>query len=242
MNITAIIQARMGSTRLPGKVMNKLGDQTVLGHVINRVLAIPTLNQVIVATTTETEDDHICQEASHYGVNYFRGSRANVLSRYYEAAKEVKADVVVRITSDCPLLDPLISDKVITHFLDNDLDYSSSGLSGTFARGLDTEVFTFDALSRSYFHATKEYEYEHVTPYIYQHPDLFHIHAYSSSTDFSRYRLTLDTPEDWELISRIYGELYTGNIFHWNEILSLLERQPELALINAEVKQKKLGE
>ncbi|MDT9720516.1 glycosyltransferase family protein [Paenibacillus sp. ClWae2A] len=242
MNTIAIIQARMGSNRLPGKVMKILGDRSVLGHVIKRCLAIPSVNQVVVATSNLEEDTIICQEAERYGVSYYRGSQENVLSRYYEAAKENGAENIVRITSDCPLLDPNISESVISHFLDNNFDYSSSGLSGTFPRGLDTEVFTFYALERCYLEATIEYEHEHVTPYIYQHPEFFNFYKYYNSEDDSRYRLTLDTPEDWKLIQLIYKELYKGEIFYWEEIRQLLKNRPELMMINEGVKQKILGE
>lgn len=242
MNITAIIQARMGSTRLPGKVLKTLGDRTVLGHVITRCLAISSVNQVVVATTHLEEDEAVCREAERYNVTVYRGSLDHVLSRYYEAATQAKADVVVRITSDCPLLDPNISDGIIKHFLAHDYDYSSSGLSNTFPRGLDTEVFTFEALERSYTNAVKEYELEHVTPYIYLNRNRFKVYEYANESDQSAYRLTLDTPEDWELISRIYKELYAGEILYWPDVLSLLERKPELRHLNSMVRQKTLGE
>ncbi|MEK4239918.1 glycosyltransferase family protein [Paenibacillus sp. FSL H7-0714] len=242
MNITAIIQARMGSTRLPGKVLKKLADHTVLGHVITRCQAIPSVNQVIVATTVQEDDIDICKEALKYGVPIYRGNEDNVLSRYYEAAKEADSDIIVRITSDCPLLDPEISETVIQYFLNHNYDYISSGLDGTFPRGLDTEVFTFKALEVAYKQATQEYEFEHVTPYLYQNKEQFNIHAFQNHTDQSKYRLTLDTEEDWKLISKIYDELYKGEIFYINDILELFKRYPELACINAEVKQKKLGD
>ncbi|GGH33073.1 cytidylyltransferase domain-containing protein [Paenibacillus segetis] len=242
MNITAIIQARMGSTRLPGKVMKQLVDRTVLGHVITRCQAIPSINKIVVATTTLDEDKEICDEALNYGVSVYRGSKDDVLNRYYEAATREQSDVVVRITSDCPLLDPKVSEKVILHFLMNDYDYVSSGLSRTFPRGLDTEVFTFEALEQAHEQATKDYEFEHVTPYIYQNPEQFKVHAFSNHLDQSRYRLTLDTYEDWQLISKIYDALYNGDIFYWKNMLELLEREPKLPQINAEVRQKELGE
>lgn len=241
-NIIAIIQARMGSTRLPGKVMKMLGDRTVLGHVITRCKAIPSIDQIIVATTVQEEDITICEEALRYEVTVYRGSKDHVLYRYYEAAKQANADIVVRITSDCPLLDPLISDKVIQCFLSGDYDYVSSGLSNTFPRGLDTEVFSFKALEQTYEQATKDYEFEHVTPYIYQHQEQFKVYAFANDADQSGYRLTLDTDEDWELISKIYDELYKGNIFYWEDIHRLLEREPELTEINSTVRQKRLGE
>lgn len=242
MKIAAIIQARMGSTRLPGKVMKTLGDRTVIGHVIDRCRAIPSVTKVIVATTTSHEDDMICKEAERYGVSYYKGSEENVLSRYYEAAKISQADVIVRITSDCPLLDPQISNKVIEEFLRSGCDYVSSGLSETFPRGMDTEVFSFEALEESYFKATESFEKEHVTPYIYLHPDRFELQSFSNDTDLSGYRLTLDTEEDWSLISRIYDELYHGEIFGLPAVLELFARYPEFPLINKDVIQKKLGE
>lgn len=242
MDITVIIQARMGSTRLPGKVMKRLNDRTVLGHVISRCQAIPIINKVVVATTTLEEDRVICDEAMKYGASVYRGSKDNVLSRYYEAANREQSEVIVRITSDCPLLDPKISEEVINFFLNNHYDYVSSGLSNTFPRGLDTEVFTYKALQEAHNRATKEYEFEHVTPYIYQHRDEFRVADYKNTSDQSQYRLTLDTEEDWKLISKIYNDLYTGNVFYWNNILDLLVREPELMNINAEVQQKQLGE
>ncbi|MCQ4088800.1 glycosyltransferase family protein [Saccharibacillus sp. JS10] len=242
MRTVAIIQARMGSTRLPGKVMKTLIDRTVLGHVIGRCQAIPSIDEVIVATSSLIEDEMIVKEAQKYGVAYYKGSLDHVLSRYYNAAKTAQADSIVRITSDCPLLDPDVSDRIIQRFLEGGHDYVSSGLSNTFPRGLDTEVFTFEALERAYREATVEYEFEHVTPYLYQHPELFRVEGYANEMNQSQYRLTLDTEEDWNLISEIYRLLYQGKIFGWSEIYELFGKRPDLPLINANVVQKKLGE
>lgn len=241
MNTVAIIQARMGSTRLPGKVMKRLGSRTVLGHVIHRAQAMASVTQVIVATTVQVEDDPICYEANRYNVPYYRGSVDHVLSRYYEASKQCKVDNIVRITSDCPLIDPALSSNVIAHFLDSHYDYSSTGLSHTFPRGLDTEVFTFEALERAYFHATKPYEFEHVTPYIYLNPGQFRVYAYPNDCNQSQYRITLDTIEDWRLLSIIANELDTGSMIYWKDVYQLFERKPELYDINSQVLQKKLG-
>lgn len=242
MKITVIIQARMGSTRLPGKVMKQLEDRTVLGHVISRCQAISIVDKVVVATTTLKEDKVICDEAIRNGATVYRGSPDNVLSRYYEASTIEQSDVIVRITSDCPLLDPKVSEGVINFFLNSNYDYVSSGLSNSFPRGLDTEVFSYRALQKTFEQATQEYEFEHVTPYIYQHTDQFKVVAYKNITDDSRYRLTLDTEEDWRLISAIYKNLYKGTIFYWNEIHDHLIANPKLAEINAQVQQKQLGE
>lgn len=243
MNITAIIQARMGSTRLPGKVMKQLGDRSVLGHVIARVKAIPSIRQVVVATTVLPEDAVIAEEARRHGVRVYRGSVRHVLSRYYEAATEAKAGVVVRFTSDCPLLDPAVSERVIRTFLDGDYDYVRLGLE-THPRGLDTEVFTYEALKRAYEEAEKEYEFEHVTPYMLEHPDRFKLGVVQQDEDDSGYRLTLDTPEDWQLIENLYGVLYKGEgrMFSWPDAKRVLQDRPDWVKINAGVRQKKPGE
>ena len=243
MNVVLIIQARMGSSRLPGKVMLKLFGKTVLGHVIERCRAIPSVNKVIVASTDREEDNVIADECSTYGVHCFRGSENDVLARYYWAAKDSNADTIVRITSDCPLLDPFLSNEVICQFAsDVSIDYCSNDLIETFPRGLNTEVFSFKALEFAYRHASKGYEREHVTPFIYENPDKFGISTLKSGIDYSNHRWTLDTKEDWEFIHRVYEKLYTGDIFLWKDVLKLVARNPDLSLINAQVLQKKLGE
>ncbi len=239
MKTVAIVQARAGSTRLPRKVLKTLSDRTVLGHVLERCQAISSVDQVIVATTTLPEDEVICLEAERNGIAFHRGSSEDVLSRYYGAAVAAQADIVVRITSDCPLLDPEVSNGAILDFLNGDYDYSTS--TG-FPRGLDTEIFTFQSLERAFHAAELDYEHEHVTPYLYGHPELFKLHKYVSSRDHSEYRLTLDTEEDWTLISKIYERLYNGQIFGLSEVLDLLEKEPGLAEINQHIRQKKLGE
>lgn len=241
MNVTVIIQARIGSSRLPGKVLKKLGDCTVLGHVITRCFAIPSVSQVVVATTNLEEDRLICQEALRYNAGVYRGDRDNVLDRYYKAACHFNAENIVRVTSDCPLIDPLISESLICDFLEKKYDYSRIDVN-SFPRGLDTEVFTFETLKKAYEGANKDYEFEHVTPYIMENKDQFKIRVYDQAEDQSQYRLTLDTPQDWELISEIYDDLYKGEIFYWSSVLQLLQTKPDLVNINANIEQKKLGE
>ncbi|MGI0482884.1 cytidylyltransferase domain-containing protein [Geminocystis sp. CENA526] len=248
MKTVAIIQARMGSTRLPNKVIKTLCDRTVLSHVIDRVKNCNRLDQIVVATTTLPQDDAIVQEAQLCGVNWFRGNETNVLERYYLTAKEYQADTIMRITSDCPLLDIEIIEQLLSYFQEENnmglgIDYLSNTLRRSFPIGLDAEVFTSNALERAYDYATKDYEKEHVTPYIYQHPDLFSLHNLSNDDDLSHYRWTLDTPEDYELIKIIYENLYPENsLFGMDEILSFLENKPHLTKINGNVKQKQLGE
>ncbi|HEY9691113.1 MAG TPA: glycosyltransferase family protein [Oculatellaceae cyanobacterium] len=248
MKIVAIIQARMGSTRLPGKVMNQLCDKTVLAHVITRVKACSLVDEVVVATTTASADDVIVTEAEKCGAKSFRGSEANVLERYYLAAKEHQAEVVVRVTSDCPLFDPQVLGKMLADFQNKTtqgikVDYLSNTLSRSYPIGLDAEIFTFNALQLAFVNTQQHYEREHVTPYIYQHPELFALHNYSNSQDLSAYRWTLDTESDFILIEKIYASLYAkGKIFSTNEIVNLFKEMPYLSQVNAHVHQKILGE
>ena len=238
----------MGSTRLPGKVMKHLAGKTVLSHVIARVKACPEVDEVVVATTTLPEDDVIAAEVVRCGAKVHLGSKDDVLSRYYGAAKEAKADVVIRVTSDCPLFDPLVLSRMMAVFQSayvgaNPIDYLGNSLARTFPRGLDAEVFTFSALQRAYEKANKDYEREHVTPYIYQHPEMFRLKNFAIDQDLSFHRWTLDTVEDYELLKSIYDHLGQGvGIFTTDEVLELFEKRPELIQINAHVHQKKLGE
>ncbi|QNK58376.1 cytidylyltransferase domain-containing protein [Paenibacillus sp. PAMC21692] len=239
-NILVIIQARVGSTRLRGKVLKVLGDRTVLGHVINRCKAIPSVNEVMVATTTLEQDDAICNEAAINNVNCYRGNEQDVLSRYYEAAVGSQADAIVRITSDCPLLDPNIVEALICFFYEQRCDYARVGLD-VLPRGLDAEIFTFGTLQQAHERSTSEYEREHVTPYIIQNSDKFNVKVFrdqDADVRDSLYRLTLDTIEDWNFITRLYNELYKGKIFGWKEVKKLLEANPEFVLLNAHVEQK----
>ena len=248
MKTIAIIQARMGSTRLPGKVMKNLYDKTVLAHVVNRVKACDLVDEIVVATTELSDDDCIVEESQKLDIKWFRGSKNNVLERYYLAAKKYQADAIMRITSDCPLLDVEILNNLLSYFQEEsemglDIDYLSNTLRRSFPRGLDAEIFTYLALEKTYHSTTQDYEKEHVTPYIYQHPDLFSLHNLSNDNDLSHHRWTLDTSEDYQLIKIIYDNLYNQNpLFGMDEILAFLEKNPEITEINANIKQKELGE
>lgn len=243
MKIVAIIQARMGSTRLPGKVMMKLCGKTVLEHVITRVKQAKEIDDIIIATTVQEDDNCIVEETRKLGVKFFRGSEEDVLSRYYYAAKENDADVVVRITSDCPLIDPKIVDEIIRFYKKNEYDLVTNAgadlYQRTYPRGLDTEVFSFEKLENAYIEANKAYQREHVTPFIYENSN--NTFYYKNDIDYSKYRWTLDTEEDFELINRIYEELYNGgHDFYFEEILALFKRQVNLFNINKNIEQKKL--
>jgi spore coat polysaccharide biosynthesis protein SpsF len=243
MKIGAIIQARMGSTRLPEKVMKNLQGKTVLEHVIERVIQSKLIDEIIIATTTHERDAVIESEALRCGVKAFRGSEDDVLSRYYYAAKENSIDVVVRITSDCPLIDPTVLDEIIDFYLKNNYDIvsnASSDLSNrTYPRGLDTEIFSFEVLENAFNNAEEKYQREHVTPFIYEKATK--VFYYKNDVDYSKHRWTLDTDEDFKLITEIYRQLYHGkHDFYLRDIAKLLEEIPELYGINAHVEQKKI--
>lgn len=244
MKVGAIIQARMGSTRLPGKVMKNLSGKTVLSHVIERVKQSKEIDEIVIATSMSEQDEIISKEAKECNVKLFRGSEYNVLSRYYYAAKENNVDIIVRITSDCPLIDPIIIDNAINLYKENDHDIVTNAGSDltkrTFPRGLDTEVFSFRILEEAFSNVEKDYQREHVTPYIYENSNK--IYYYKNEVDYSNYRWTLDTKEDWKLISKVYDHLYNGeHDFYLNDIINLMKKYPELNEINKDIEQKKVN-
>ncbi|MBZ5722043.1 MAG: glycosyltransferase family protein [Acidobacteriia bacterium] len=238
MRVVAIIQARMGSTRLPGKVLKDLGGDTVLARVVSRVRRCRLVNEVVVATSRDPANDVILKECQRLETRVFRGSERDVLERYYQAACEVQADVVVRITSDCPLIDPQLTDDTIRVFIDQHCEYASNVFPRTYPRGLDVEVFSSGALMRAWREARSPHEREHVTPYFYEHPEWFPQASLRGSADYSKHRWTLDTAEDLQLIRAIYSRMGNRDDFCWREVLDLMEREPELAELNAHVMQK----
>ena len=232
-NKVAIIQARISSTRLPGKVLKPLAGKTVLEHIVGRVSCANLVDQVVVATTNNLADKEITSLCKKKGIDYFCGSELNVLERYYKAAKAYNAEVVIRVTSDDPLKDPQVINKAIKIFFQNDYDYVSNTIKPTYPDGLDVEVFSFDALARAYSKAILTSEKEHVTPYIWKNPVLFKLHNFKSETDFSYMRWTLDTEEDYEFIKIIYDKVYKpGEVFLMNDVIDFLEKNPELLNIN----------
>jgi spore coat polysaccharide biosynthesis protein SpsF len=240
MRIVAIIQARMGSTRLPGKVLMDLGGKTALARVVGRLRGAARVHQVVVATTNSVADDAIVQECDRLDVSSFRGSENDVLDRYYRTARACAAETVVRITSDCPVIDPQLVDETIRIFHEQRADYASNAFPRTYPRGLDAEVFTSDALERAWRDAHKPYEREHVTPYFYEHPEFFQLVSVRGQIDHSLYRWTLDTAEDLELLRAIYAQFNHEDDFSWSEIIQLMERSPELAELNSHIVQKVL--
>lgn len=243
MKIGAVIQARVGSSRLPRKIMKKIEGKTVLDHVITRVNQSTRIDEIIVATTLHERDSVIESEALKCGVKVFRGSEEDVLSRYYYAAKQNKLDVIVRITSDCPLIDPVLLDDIIQFYQSNNYDIITNAGNEldkrTYPRGLDIEIFSVEILENAYYNAEEKYQREHVTPYIYE--KYRDVYIYKNDIDYSKFRWTLDTAEDLQLITEIYKRLYHGkHDFFMDDIIKLFDSNPELFKINAHVEQKKL--
>nr|WP_320026571.1 glycosyltransferase family protein [uncultured Acetobacterium sp.] len=234
--ILGLIQARTGSTRLPGKIFMEFSGKPDLFHVYNRANKSKMIDKVIIATTDEKSDDRVLEYCKKENIECFRGSEDDVLDRFYQCCKQQglsKKDMVVRITADCPLIDPFIIDQVIKYFLENDFDYLSNALEPTYPDGLDVEVFLFSALEKSWEEAKLPSEREHVTPYIRNNEQLFKIGSYKNSTDLSHYRWTLDEIEDYQLISIIYEKLYSqDDVFNTEDILSFLNDNPQLIEIN----------
>ena len=244
MKVVRIIQARMGSTRLPGKVMLDLCGKTVLERVVERVRKVKNIDEIVIATTTKKDDDIIVNKALKCNVKIFRGSEDDVLSRYYFAAKKYNADVIVRITSDCPLIDPAVTESVIDYYLKNvyKFDYVSNTLERTYPRGLDTEVFSFKSLEKAFAEAILERDREHVTTYIWKNPNIFRLGNHKNAKDYSYLRWTLDTSEDYELIKRIYNYFCSFNNLNFRmiDVINLYKVDNELISINNMVKQKEI--
>lgn len=234
--IKTIIQARLGSTRLQGKVLKKVLGKPLLQHMVERLKYSEYANDVVIATTIKKTDDPIVALASELQLSTFRGSEDDVLDRYYKAAKKYNAELIVRLTSDCPLIDPQVTDRVIKYYLDNHdkFDYVSNNHPPTFPDGLDTEVFPFHALEKAWKEAKKPYEREHVTPYIWDNPHLFQIGNVLNDKELNLVeRWTLDYEEDFQFIKAIYENLYQeGKIFYMKDILKLLSEKPEIQNLN----------
>ena len=232
--IGCIIQARMGSSRLPGKVLMKSGNgMPLLYHVINQLRHCSKVKNLVIATTTNQEDDEIEKFADNNSVNVFRGSEKDVLDRYFQCAKKYSFSTIVRITSDCPLIDPQIVDKVIERFFSGNYDYATNTLIRTFPMGTDVEVFSFSALERTWKNAQLPSEREHVTPHLRNKGNFKTINV-ENDTNISNLRLTVDRIEDFELINEILNNL-SINPIHLENILELFSRKPELIEINKHI-------
>lgn len=241
MKTVIIVQARMTSTRLPGKVMKQVLGKSLLQYQLERLQRVKLADEIVIATTTNQTDESIVELCNRLAVPCFRGSEEDVLGRYYQAARVYKADTVVRVTSDCPLIDPQVIDEVIDCYLKNksNYDYVSNSLERTYPRGMDTEVFSFSALQQACWEATAQSDREHVTPFIHRQPARYRLGHVIYSEDCSHHRWTVDTPEDFELIQKIIEAIYPRKPnFTLEDCLSLLKKHPEWYIINSHVSQK----
>ncbi len=244
-DVVCIIQARLGSSRLPRKVLKLLARVPVLEHVVRRVRAVPSIDRVVVATSTLDSDDELAAYiATLPDVSVFRGSESDVLDRYFQAAREFGAQTVIRVTSDCPFLSPAVTSETVSAYLARagEVDYVSNSLERTYPRGFDTEVFSFAALERAHAEAHEGPEREHVTLHIYRHPEKFRLFCVKETEHPDpALRLTVDTPEDYEMLSTIASALYPKNpLFDWDDIRAYLAANPTVREINAHIEQKKV--
>jgi spore coat polysaccharide biosynthesis protein SpsF len=240
MNVIVVVQARTSSTRLPGKVLLPLANRPLLVRMLERVQAARTPSAIVVATTGERADDVIPALAAEAGVDCFRGHATDLLDRHYRAGRAFGADVVVKIPSDCPLIDPAIIDRVITHYAShaNDADFVSNLYPGTYPDGNDVEVVPFGVLETAWREAVEAHEREHTTPFVWERPDRFRIHhvAWESGLDYSQtHRWTIDYREDHQFLAAVYDALWTESrpIFSMTDVLSLLDARPDIAALNA---------
>ena len=235
MRVTAIIQARMDSTRLPGKILMEVMSRPLLSYQIERLSFSKYIEKIIIATTVNKTDDPIVLLARKEKVNLFRGAENDVLDRYYQAAKLHRARHIMRLTADCPLLQPGICDLLAAKYSEAKADYAYTGQS--FAEGLDCEVVSFKALSQAWREAKHNSDREHVTLYIRNHPEKFRILTVENETDDSRYRITVDEEEDFLVVKAILENLYKENKEHFTftEIKSFLDTHPDVYNMNAHI-------
>ena len=234
--IGAIIQARMSSTRLPGKVLREICGQPLLAYLIKRVKLSKKIECIVLATSSDREDDPIAACASLLGVHVYRGSLENVLDRFYQAAQTHKIEHAVRITGDCPVIDPAICDRLIERYQGSKADYA--GLSPAFAEGLDCEVISFPALVQANRDSKNRSDKEHVTLYVRNHPDIFRMTQLENQEDESRYRVTVDNAEDFDVVSGIITHFMekTGDFTAlWPQIRIFLDKHPDLLKKNAHI-------
>ena len=249
----------MSSSRLPGKILADIAGQPMLQRVFVRTSRADTVTETIFATTIDPSDDPVAEYCDFSGIPFTRGSLYDVLDRYYQAAKQANADVVVRITADCPVIDPALIDDVVNTLLEGEYDFAANRLPPPFHRtypiGLDVEVCTFTVLEKAWKESTETFHREHVMPYFYEGVELsaasrqlslgtspreFRIALLNHTTDFGDYRWTVDTPQDLDFMRQVYSRFHGRDDFTWKEVLDLVHKEPELQQINASVKHKTL--
>lgn len=240
--IVAIIQARMGSQRLPGKVTQDILGKPMLQRVVERVSGSVRVDQIVIATTIDVADDPLEALGKALDVAVVRGHPHDVLDRYMRAARMYQADIIVRLTADCPLLDAKVVDATIEALLEAEprADLAVNRIPGdrTFPIGLDTEVCRFEALDRAWQEADQPYQREHVLPYLYEEPGRFHVVHYRYKEDCGDLRWTVDTPEDLEVVRAVYAAFAPREDFGWLEVLDYMRQHPGIAAMNAGIRHK----
>ena len=241
MKTVAIIQARMGSNRLPGKVLKPILGRPMLWHIVQRVRAVPSITEVVVAVPNDEANGVLRSFCSDNGIAFFAGSETNVLDRYYQAAKQFDADPVLRVTADCPLVDPQLIERLIGAYESGGYDHIGIAAGAgaqlldkkLFPDGLDAECFSFLALERSWHAATDPREREHVTRYMWSNKKIFRCGNITADVDYPRLRLTVDHPEDFDLVTKIYEALYSDlRPFELSEVMRFLENNPKVGNLN----------
>lgn len=235
--LTAIIQARLSSTRFPRKIFAEICNKPLIWHIVERLRYSKSISDVVLATTENPVDDELVEWGKNNNLKVFRGSEDDVLSRYYFAAIEFNADTILRITSDDPFKDPYVIDSVYRMYVDEQLDFAYNNNPPSFPEGLDTEIFSFSSISKAFHNSKDPFEREHVTQYFYRNPGFFKQKNFSYISDLSYLRLTIDTQEDFLMASIIYEKLYKENqIFKLNDIVNFIEKNQYLTIINQNVK------
>ena len=241
MRVVAIIQARTGSTRLPNKIFLKLANASLLSHVVDRLRPSKEIDQIVIATTTSLKDNSIEEWCLNNSLDYFRGSENNVLDRYYQTAKKFNADIIIRVTADDPFKDYRLIDQAVKIIKDKNYDFVCNNNPVSFPEGLDVEVLSMDALTKSFFNSTSNFEKEHVTQYIYRNINSFKTFNIKNIKNLSFHRWTIDTEDDYLFAIEIYNNLYDiNNIFLSEDIYKLLDKNSQLLKINNEVKKSDL--
>jgi len=230
-----MIQARIGSIRLPGKALKKIEGKPMIWHMINRAKKIKSVQQIIIITTRRSEDRVFLKTAQENGVFGFQGSEKDVLDRHYSCAIKFNANPIIRITSDCPLIDPYLVERMLQVFLKNNYDYVTNRNPPTFPDGLDTEIFTFSALKKAARYAKMSSEREHVSPYIVKNPKKFKIFNYKNKKDLSHLRWTIDEKRDLRFVRQIYSRMKPKTLFSTNAVLKILSDEPNLQKINQKI-------
>lgn len=237
MNVVAIIQARMASSRLPGKGLKEIVGRPMLWHIINRVEKSKYINKIIVATTKDKKDDQIEEFAIKYNIGIYRGSENDIVDRFYNAAKNYNVDIIVRIWGDCPLIDPAIIDKTMKEFLSNQADYANNFYPPTFPFGMNVEVYTFKTLEKIWKDTNDRFYREYPFEYIYENQISLKTIFVKNDIDLSHIHWTVDYIEDFIVVTKIYKKLYKKNkVFHMADILNVIKKNSELRSINEGLK------